>query len=248
MAVDRHSIMRNVADTLAIPSFGPVTSAQFSADTTVVVPPFDTAAASALLDSLGWAKGSDGVRRRAGAKLTFALAFPSSSASRRQMAALLQAQWKSVGVDAQIEEIEPSVFFQRLGTGDYDAVINAWHADPSPSSARQGWSRDALPERGGSNFGGYQSAEFDALIDSAAASFDLARSRALYRRAYERLAADVPAIWLYEPKYAAAAHRRLRVSGMRADAWWAGLADWSVYPGKRIARDRLGLVAAATGR
>ena len=71
----------------------------------------------------------------------------------------------------------------------FDAVINAWHADPSPASARQQWTRSALPERGGSNFGAYQSAEFDALLDSAAATFDLTRSRAYYRRAYARIAA-----------------------------------------------------------
>jgi peptide/nickel transport system substrate-binding protein len=197
-----------------------------------------------LLDSLGWRAGEGGMRARGGVPLRFRLTVPSSSAARRQMAVLLQSQWKEIGVDAQVEEMEINAFFQQLTQGKFDAVINAWHADPSPATVRQMWSRAALPENGGSNFGGYVSAEFDALVDSAAASFDMARSRAYYRRAYERIAADVPAIWLYEPKYAAAAHRRLRVTGMRADAWWAGLADWSVDPARRLPRDQIGLVVA----
>jgi hypothetical protein len=32
---------------------------------------------------------------------------------------------------------------------------------------------------------------------------------------------------------------------MRADAWWADIADWSIDPGQRIARDKIGLRPAA---
>jgi hypothetical protein len=36
-------------------------------------------------------------------------------------------------------------------------------------------------------------------------------------------------------------HRRLRPTDLRADGWWAGLADWTIPENERIDRDRIGL-------
>jgi hypothetical protein len=43
----------------------------------------------------------------------------------------------------------------------------------------------------------------------------------------------------------AGVHKRLEMPGRRADAWWAGLAEWSVPASGRIPRDNLGLAARA---
>jgi len=43
---------------------------------------------------------------------------------------------------------------------------------------------------------------------------------------------DAPAVWLYELRNAQAVSRRIRLSGIRPDAWWANLADWSVNEGR----------------
>jgi peptide/nickel transport system substrate-binding protein len=244
LAIDRRSVVRSVVDTLGYVGIGPVVRAQASADTTLAMPAFDPGAARALLDSLGWRDADgDGVRERGKMKLEFDLSLPSSSAIRRQMAVLLQSQWRAVGANARLDVLEPVAFFERLGKGQFDAMINAWHTDPSPSGAEQTWG-----SRGGSNFTGYSSAEFDAQLDSAAVEFDPARSRAHYRRAYQTIVADFAAVWLFEARYAAAAHKRLTIRGIRADAWWAGLPEWTVAPEQRLARDRVGLgtVAART--
>ena len=34
-----------------------------------------------------------------------------------------------------------------------------------------------------------------------------------------------------------AVHKRIRITGMRPDAWWAGIAQWSIPADQRIARD-----------
>jgi peptide/nickel transport system substrate-binding protein len=247
LAVDRSGIVKNVLDSLGYVGIGPVVRAQATADPSVPVPPFDTTAAKALLDSLGWRDGNgDGIRERNGTPLTFTLMTASSSAVRRPMAVLLQEQWRRVGAKVALELVEPNLFFERLTKGQFDVVINAWHADPSPSSARQIWGSKETPDRGGFNHAGYASAVFDAYLDSAAAQFDPQASRAYYRKAYERISADVPAIWLYEARYAAGVHKRLKLAGVRADAWWAALPEWSVAPELRIARDRIPLGPTAT--
>jgi peptide/nickel transport system substrate-binding protein len=94
------------------------------------------------------------------------------------------------------------------------------------------------------NYVEYRSPVFDAYVDSAMAEMDPDRSRALFGRAYDTIVQDAPAMFLYEFQGLAGAHRRLAITGMRADAWWAGLADWSIPPDQRIDRDRIGLRTA----
>jgi hypothetical protein len=75
-------------------------------------------------------------------------------------------------------------------------------------------------------------------LDSAlSAGFGNARER--FTAAYAVINDDAPAVWLYEPRKIIGIHKRIRTSGMRPDAWWADLAEWSIPPSERILRDRL---------
>lgn len=211
-AIDRRAMVRNVFDTLALPGLGPVTRAQPSADPAADPAPYDSAAAARVL---------------AARNLHFSILVPTSSAIRMQYATLLQAQLRKFGVTVTVEPLEVNAFARRLGQGDFDAVLNAWHTDPSPAAARQAWGAAALPPNG-ANFVAYRSARFDALLDSASRAFDPAAAVRLYRAAYGVIGADAPAVWLYEARSVSGVNRRVRMAGARPDAWWAGLPDWSV--------------------
>ena len=239
-AVDRAAVVRNVFDTLAAPTSVPVPRAVLGWTPTPLGPSFDPARARAELEALGWRDADgDGIRERGGRPLAFRLLVPTTSAVRGRLAVLLQAQWRAVGARVDVDAADPARFGESAARGRYDAQLAAWHADPSPTAIRQQWGASGI--RSGTNVSGYASPAFDALVDSAASTFDRGRAAALYGRAYALLAADVPAIWLYEPRNLAGVHRRLQPAGLRADAWWAGLAEWRIPPGERIARDRAGL-------
>ncbi|GAC1652157.1 MAG: hypothetical protein NVS4B3_13960 [Gemmatimonadaceae bacterium] len=197
------------------------------------------------MDALGWKTTSaNGMRSRQGRPLRFSLTVPTSSESRRRYATLIQEQMRQLGVQVDVDLVDINTLIARMGGRSYDAILGAWSVDPSPWAIRQSWSARAAREKDGSNSGGYISPTFDALIDSASADFDPVRQRAFFSRAYRTVVEDVPAIFLYELRPVAAAHRRIRVTGMRGDAWWAGLPDWSILPAERLDRDRLGLGAA----
>jgi peptide/nickel transport system substrate-binding protein len=57
---------------------------------------------------------------------------------------------------------------------------------------------------------------------------------------FQEIHDDAPAIWLYEQRTMSAISRRFVTTPLRADAWYAGLADWRVDPALRIDRDRIG--------
>jgi peptide/nickel transport system substrate-binding protein len=245
-ALDRAAMVQNVFDSLARPALGPFTRASGAADTTLAQLPYDTAAAARTLDSLGWKDADgDGLRERGGRPLRFTILVPTTSAPRVKYATLIQAQLRRVGVEAAVEQVDGNTMGERLNRGAFDAAVGLWHTDPSAGTVRQTWGSAATRERKGANYGSYVSAAFDAQVDSATRTFDPGVANAHFRRAYATIVADAPAVWLYEPRPMAGVHRRVRVVGMRADAWWADLADWTIPAGERIDRDRVGLRTAA---
>ncbi len=240
LATDRERVVRNVFDTLAAVAVGPAPRALAPGWRELKQLPYNPAAARALLDSLGWAAGPDGLRARGGVPLAFTVLVPTSSAVRQQLAVLLQGQLRQAGARVTIERLDLAAFNARLQGRTFDAAVGGWHADPSPVGALQTWGRvGARP--GGSNFGSYESPAFDAHVDSALATTDPAKSRTQWLRAYQTAVDDAPAIWLFEPRNVAGAHRRVRVAGLRPDGWWTRLGEWYIPAGERVGRDRVGL-------
>jgi peptide/nickel transport system substrate-binding protein len=236
MATDRAGIVRNLYDTLAIQARGPFTVAQASADAALKPLPFSVDSANQLLDAAGWLRGPDSLRRRNGVVLGFGILVPSTSVPRMRAAVLLQEQLRRIGADVKVESADIGAFIGRLTARDFDTVLGAWAPDPGPGSVRDTWG-SAGAAKGGNNHSAYRSAAFDAQVDSGLASFAPAVMKQHFAAAWQIISDDAPAIWLAEPKRVMAVHSRFETSGMRPDAWWAGLAQWRVPVAKRIARD-----------
>ena len=246
LALDRPKMLRNVFDSLAVVPLGPVPHAVATASLATGQPDVNVAAANALLDSLGWTRqGPDGMRAKGATPLRFSLIIPSSSRIRIRYSVLVQEQLRAAGIDVTVEQLDPTSMADRMQKRTFDAAISTLGTDPSPATVRQNWGGAGAAVKDGPNHSGYASPAFDALVDSASTARSLAASHDYFRRAYRVINDDIPAIWLYEPRMASIAHTRLQLTRLRADAWWAGLADWSIPPGQRIARDRIGAGAIA---
>lgn len=243
MAVDRRAMLRNVFDTLGRISYGPFPRSLGVADTTIALPPYDVAQAAALLDSAGWRMTPSGVRQKDGRQLEFGLIVPTSSRARMAYGVILEQQLRGVGAKLRLETLDFPTFAARLSARTFDGAMLGLGTDPSPGGAKQYW-HSASAVKGANNYVTYTNPRFDALLDSAVASFDPAATKAYARRAYQTLVDDAPAIWLYDVLTMAGVHRRVRTPGMRADGFWAGLADWHIPASERIARDRVGLAQA----
>ena len=244
MAVDRQRLVRSVFDSMAPTALGPFARALSTADTTIPQLPYDTVRARAILDSLGWRDANgDGIRERGGKPLSFRLLVPTSSSFRMRMSLLLQEEMRRVGADVQLDQVDINTMSERQDAGRFQANFAVWNMDPSPGGLRQTFT-SAGATRGGYNYGHYRSPVFDALVDSGMTAMEPARSRAYFRQAYATLLQDAPAIFLYELQGLAGAHRRLNITGMRPDAWWAAISEWTIAPDQRIDRDRIGLRTA----
>lgn len=246
MTVDRQAMLRNVFDTLGTLAVGPLPRAHPLADAALRIPSFDTVRAGQLLDSAGWRRGTDGVRTRNGRPFAFSILVPSSSKARSNYAVLLQEAFQRAGAKVTIESVDFPTFFQR-SNGQYDLAITGIGVDPSPSTLRQYWTAATAGKAGG-NTGSYTNPAFESQLDSALNARDPARMRATVGRAMQQLADDAPAIWLYDVLTMAAGHKRIRPAVMRADAWWADLADWWIPDAEKLPRDMLGVAPATAAR
>jgi peptide/nickel transport system substrate-binding protein len=238
MATNRATLVRSIYDSLALPALGPTVRAYPTTDPNLPQIPFDLPRARQILDSLGWRDlNGDGVRERNGRPLRFSILAPSTSKQRVQLAVLLQEQLRQAGVQVDVEQLEFPVLVERERKRIFDAAIFQLNTQPSPGGVRGTWGTAGSRASSGTNYSSYENPVFDAYVDSALASFDLAKSKAYFTKAYETIIQDAPAIWLAEPVPTVGYHSRLQLAPFRSDAWWAHIPEWWIPPDKRIPRD-----------
>lgn len=239
MAVDRVGMLHNVFGDHGLLAHGPFPMTIPAGDSSIRLPPYDTVAAKALLDSAGWRVGANGMRTKNGRPLRFSLISPTSSVPRRRYGVLLQDQFRRIGAQVDFDVLDQA-YLPRMYGGDFDALMGSYNTDPSVSGTKQNWGTAGIGENG-QNFFRYSNRNVDALLDSATSAFDPAVSKTYSKRAFQAIADDFPAIWLYDYAAVHAVSRRFDLAPIRTDEWWANLADWSVPANKRIDRDRIGL-------
>ncbi|HTE44701.1 MAG TPA: peptide ABC transporter substrate-binding protein [Gemmatimonadaceae bacterium] len=240
MAVDRVGMLRNIYGDKGRLSHGPFPMTLLVGDSTLRLPPYDTTAAKAMLDSSGWRVGSDGIRAKNGRPFRFTLISTTSSLPRRRYGILLQEQFRRIGVQVDFDNMDPQAYFPRMNAGDFDAIMAANVTDPSVSGSKQSWGTSGIGADG-QNYMRYSNPKADAFLDSATSSFDPVKTKGYASRAFQTIIDDVPAVWLYDLVTVDAVNSRIDAAPVRADGWWANLADWSIPPNKRIDRDRIGL-------
>jgi len=238
MAVDRASLVKSALGDLGKVPPGPMSSLLWIWDPEIRQLPYDTAQAGRILNAHGWRDhDGDGVRDKNGQPLSFHLLVPTTSVLRRQYARLLQEQFRLIGVRAEIDELEFSVYTQRLQSGSYDTSVLSRGNDPSPGSGiTQSWTRGGF---GGSNFGRYYNPEFERLVDRAIAAPTRDQARGFWRAAITTINADAPGIFLYSLENIAAVHKRIENVQIRPDSWAALLRTWRIPQDQLIDRDRV---------
>ena len=237
MAVDRERLLHTVWGDFAKVPPGPLSQLWWIWDPEIRELPYDSAQAARLLTRLGWIDtDGDGVRDKDGHPLAFRVLVPTTSAIRRQYARLLQEQFRTMGVDVQLDEVDFSLFNERSRAGRFDALINVWTTDPSPSSGfPQTWTGG-----GRSNYGHYDNPAVDQLVDRAVVSAaNRDQARRAWRAATETLNRDAPGVFLFATENVAAADKRVADVRVRPDSWLALLRTWRIPVDRQTDRDRV---------
>jgi peptide/nickel transport system substrate-binding protein len=139
------------------------------------VPPpvvFDPVGAGALLDSAGWKRGADGRRRNAdGQAMVIDLVTTAGHRERELVMDFIQRSWERLGITVRVASEPAKVLYlktqpERRFPG---MVLFSWRTPPA-STRRSKLHSSAIPTQAnyfsGQNYGGYQDAEMDRLIEA----------------------------------------------------------------------------------
>jgi len=149
----------------------------------------DPARAQALLAEAGWQPGGDGIREKAGQRLSFAVMVRNVDRTLEQVLVVAQQQLKLAGIDMRIERLEPGVFTSRMRAGQFDALSRIWNPVYDPDQS--------VLYRTGNRYGGYSNPEVDALLAKGLTAADRAQRTRIYADIQRLLAQDIARIYLY---------------------------------------------------
>lgn len=117
---------------------------------------YDPIRARELLAQAGWTDADgDGVVEKNGQRFSFTMLVRSDSSIRVNLATYMQDVWADVGVEMNVERLDPAIVDERINTGNFEMILLglSWSADPG-----QGFVFAT-----GNNFYGYSNPEYDRL-------------------------------------------------------------------------------------
>jgi peptide/nickel transport system substrate-binding protein len=189
---------------------------------------FNTAKAKQLLTEAGW-EDSDGdgiLDKTINGKLQdFEISFliNKGHSEKEKIALIIQQALQQAGIKMNIQSIDWSVFNEKLFAYDFDLVHLALIGDPAPEDFSQLWHTSAA--NGGFNFFNFGDAESDALIEKINITIDENERADLIRALQQKIADEVPCIFLWNTKNRIAINKRFsntRPSAFKPGYWTAG--------------------------
>ena len=151
--------------------------------------------AKQILDEAGWKPGPDGIRAKGGERLSFTNSTTSGNKLREQAQALLQQNWRAVGVDMQISNMPAAVIWGEFYVkSKFDSLMVGIQASvgDDPDCLNRIHSKYIAAETGsGRNVAQYKNPEVDHLLEDGVREVDRAKRRALYVKLQEVLRTDL---------------------------------------------------------
>jgi peptide/nickel transport system substrate-binding protein len=206
-AIDREAIVKTLYLGAAVPAFGPVTPANqtwYVSD----LPRYgyDPAAARARLFDLGLtdSNGDDLLEDKAGQPVRFSIVTNRGNTIRERTVAVMQEQFRKIGVTMDVVMLERGALIQRIISKDYDSVYFGTEiTSRDPSSNLDFWTSS-----GGFhvwNMGQAKPAtdwerRIDELMVQQVAASDLAERQRLFAEVQRIFAENIPVIYVTAPR------------------------------------------------
>jgi peptide/nickel transport system substrate-binding protein len=195
----------------------------------------DPGRARGLLDEAGWRDADgDGVRENdEGVRLSISLKYNSDNVIRRDIAEIMQAQLREIGVEATPTPVE----YQTLGgqltdpeRRDFDAVILSFNNDFRMDD-RVLFHSASLDQPYG--FVGMDAPEMDRLLDTLQTVVERSEAKALWREYQEMLIREQPFTFLYFADFLSAVREGVNGVDMDMRGEWITVREWWLAPAAR---------------
>lgn len=213
-AIDRRGLLEflNLPTDLQLTDV-PFTGRQYRTSELAPPLPYDPDLARTLLAAAGWRdEDADGVRERDGRALAFTLLTRggSSSDSGDQIAVLIQANLREVGIRMDVQTIGNAVLRNRSRTGEYDAALLSFYNALDGYLRLLGVSRNGGPDDDRGRIPGYENPGAARLLMTAQETADPVVIDSLYRLTWPSWSEDLPITFLFPTVQTYVLDRRIR--------------------------------------
>jgi peptide/nickel transport system substrate-binding protein len=158
---------------------------------------FNAGAAARALEIAGWSRGSDGVRRKDGTRLSFLLS-TSNDPARVAIAENIARQWEAIDAEVTLQALDAATYVEEHLLGrDFQAALV--EVDPGPDPDPYPFWHTSQLAAPGRNLSGYSDPLMDDVLERARSTTDLARRKELYEEFARFFIAGAPAVPLYAP-------------------------------------------------
>jgi peptide/nickel transport system substrate-binding protein len=202
--LDRKNIIDKIHFGMAVPIQGPVyfqDKKHFNPDLPEI--PFDPAKAKQLLTEAGWIDSDgDGVLDKVidGKKVDFKFTYLlNTNESRKQAILVLIDELKKVGIQAEVQTLEWSVYLDKTKKHEFDATMGAWILSDYPPDEYQIF-HSSQSKGEGSNFISYKNDEADSLMVQYRQEFDEAKRIEIIKRLQKIFYDDQVYTFTWTPK------------------------------------------------
>ncbi len=177
--------------------------------------PYDPQGALRLLGEAGWKRNQEGWLEKDGRRFQFTLITNSGNDIRKAVMAIVQNEWRQIGIDVRTDLLEWSVFIQeRVNKLDFDALILGWQMGIEPDLYQIWHSSQTHPYQ--LNFVGFKNAEADELIIKIRQEYDHERQVAYSHQLHEIIAREQPYTFLYVGRWTAILDKRIVIKEVDA--------------------------------
>jgi len=208
MAIDVNKIIQYVLYGQGEPITGPFPKQTEFYDPNISPLPYSPGGALHLLQEAGWTKNSEGWLEKDGKRLQFTLITNSGNDIRKSVMAIVQNEWRQIGIDVKTDLLEWSVFIQeRVNKLDFDALILGWQMGIEPDLYQIWHSSQTHPYQ--LNFVGFKNPQADELIVKIRQEYDYDQQVLLCHKLHEIIAHEQPYTFLYVSKWTAILDKRI---------------------------------------
>lgn len=199
-AIDRQSIIDKLLFSAAVPIQSHIFYKSKFVNDKLPVIDFNMEKAKQLLAEAGWKDtDGDGVLDKVidGKKTDFKFTFINNNNPKRKKVMLIVIEsLKQLGIQADLQEYEWSVFLDKTKKHDYDACYAAWQLNVTPDDPYQIWhSSQTIAE--GSNWISYKNPEADKLLEENRVTFDDVKRKEILDKWQQMVYDDQPVTFMW---------------------------------------------------
>ncbi len=202
LGTDREPLIHYLWRDMAQPAACVLPPSHWAYDPALKPAQYDPQGAAQLLEQAGYHAGAGGVRLRLAIKT-------STEETSRQLAAVLQQQWRQIGVALDIRSYEFATFYSDIVKGAFQMYTLRWvSANNDPDIFEYCFGSNKFPPKG-ANRGRFSNPEVDRLIELGRRETDLEKRKQYYHQLEQLLNRDLPYLHLWYFDNVAVYDRRL---------------------------------------